>query len=123
MAGNTATIDVHTLRVQWDSHSSMASICTFWGISKDQLIRLRDVLPLPKRHDRSLRFKPKRRDNVDPSEDEIWNRLVFKIQAGWDAQTELARRVTKPMDVRMPIVETPDDARDFLDDVNKECEW
>ena len=123
MAGNTSAINIATLRIQWDSHSSMAAICTHWTISKDQLIRLRDVLPLPKRHDRSLRFKPKRIGQTDPSEDEIWNRLVFKIQAGWDSQTELNRRVTKPMDFRTPSVETPDDCRDFIDDVNRDCEW
>lgn len=123
MAGNTSTINFATLRIQWDSHSSMAAICTHWTISKDQLIRLRDVLPLPKRHDRSLRFKPKRAGNVDPTEDEIWNRLVFKIQAGWDEQTELNRRVTKPVEFRTPRVETPEDVRNFIDDVNRDCEW
>lgn len=123
MAGNTSTINFATLRIQWDSHSSMAAICTHWTITKDQLVRLRDVLPLPKRHDRSLRFKPKRSGRVDPTEDEIWNKLVFRIQANWDEQTELARRVTKPMEFRAPIVETPEDARGFIDDVNRDCEW
>jgi hypothetical protein len=44
--GNTTTIDVQTLRMQWSSHSTMASICTYWSISRDQLIRLRDVYAL-----------------------------------------------------------------------------
>ena len=122
MAGNTAAINFATLRVQWDSHSSMASICSFWTISRDQLIRLRDVLPLPKRHDRSLRFKPKRSDRADPSEDEIWNKLVFRIQATWTEEQELARRVTKPQAFSLRVVETPDDVRDFLDDVNRDGE-
>jgi hypothetical protein len=122
MAGNTATIDVQTLRIQWNSHSSMAAICTFWDISKDQLIRLRDVLPLPKRHDRALRFKPKRSAQVDPSEDEIWNRLVFKIQATWTAEQELARRVSKPQEFRLRVVDTPDDLRRQIDDVNRHGE-
>lgn len=119
MRGNTATIDVATLRVQWDSHSSMAAICTFWDISKDQLIRLRDVLPLPKRHDRSLRFKPKRSEQRDPTEDEIWNQIVFRIQAGWTEEQELARRVTKPQWFTVRTVETPDDMRHYLDDMNR----
>jgi hypothetical protein len=51
--GNTTTIDVQTLRMQWSSHSTMASICTYWSISRDQLIRLRDVYSLAKRHDRT----------------------------------------------------------------------
>lgn len=119
MAGNTATIDFRTLRIQWNSHSSMAAICTHWTISRDQLIRLRDVLPLPKRHDRSLRFKPKRSDRSDPTEDEIWNQLVFKIQATWTEEQELARRVTKPQQFSLRVVETPDDMRNFLDDLNR----
>lgn len=123
MAGNTSAINFATLRVQWDSHSSMAAICSYWSISKDQLVRLRDVLPLPKRHDRALRFKPKRAGRVDPTEDEIWNKIVFQIQATWDEQTELARRVTKPVSFRAPIVETTEQTRDFLDDVNRDFEW
>lgn len=123
MAGNTSAINIATLRVQWDSHSSMAAICSYWTISKDQLVRLRDVIPLAKRHDRSLRFKPKRAGRTDPTEDEIWNQIVFRIQAGWDEQTELARRVTKPVNFRTPIVQTPEECRDFLDDVNRDCEW
>jgi len=122
MAGNTAAIDFATLRIQWDSHSSMAAICTHWTISRDQLIRLRDVLPLPKRHDRSLRFKPKRSDRSDPSEDEIWNKLVFRIQANWTEEQELARRVTKPQAFTIRTVETPDHMRHFLDDVNRQEE-
>lgn len=122
MAGNTAAINFATLRVQWDSHSSMASICSFWTISRDQLIRLRDVLPLAKRHDRSLRFKPKRIGRVDPTEDEIWNQIVFRIQAGWDQHTELARRVTKPLEFRTPVVQTPDECIDFINDVNRDIE-
>ena len=123
MAGNTAAINFQTLRVQWDSHSSMAAICSYFSISKDQLIRLRDVLPLAKRHDRSLRYKPKRAGRVDPTEDEIWNCLVFRIQAGWDEQTELNRRVSKPVNFQTPIVDTPEEARDFLNDSNRDAEW
>jgi hypothetical protein len=122
MRGNTTTIDFRTLRIQWDSHSSMAAICTHWTITRDQLIRLRDVIPLPKRHDRSLRFKPKRSDQCDPTEDEIWNRLVFKIQASWTDEQELARRVVKPQVFSVRVVETPDDMRDYLDDVNRDGE-
>jgi RNase P subunit RPR2 len=58
--GNTTTIDVQTLRMQWSSHSTMASICTYWSISRDQLIRLRDVYSLAKRHDRTKRRKGER---------------------------------------------------------------
>lgn len=122
MAGNTTTIDVGTLRVQWASHSSQAAICAYWTITRDQLIRLRDVLPLPKRHDRALRYKPKRSEQVDPTEDEIWNKLVFKIQATWDEATELQRRVSKPSVLSLKQVRLEGEARDFIDDVSRDCE-
>lgn len=122
MAGNTSTINFKTLRVQWDSHSSMAAICSYWTITRDQLVRLRDVLPLAKRHDRALRFKPKRVGRVDPTEDEIWNQIVFRIQAGWDEATELSRRVTKPQAVDLRIVPLDDETQRHIDDWNRDYE-
>lgn len=122
MAGQTSTIDFATLRIQWASHSAMASICSYWSITKDQLIRLKTVAGLPARNDRSLRFKP-RGPRKDPTEDEIWNKLVFQVQANWDEATEMARRVNKPVTFRTPIVNTPDECKQFLDDVNRDAEW
>lgn len=69
MGGNTATIDVSTLRVQWDSQMPMIDICTHWTISRDQLIGLRDKLELAKRHDRALRRKPPRYVGPDAEEE------------------------------------------------------
>lgn len=110
MAGITATIDVQTLRVQWLSHSSMASICAYWTISKDQLIRLRDVVPLPKRHDRRLRFKPKRSDYRDPTPAEI-RRACRDLQAAWDDRTREERAVTKPRQFSIRPIEMTPEAR------------
>lgn len=104
--GNTATIDFATLRMQWESHSSMASICTYWTITKDQLIRLRDVLPLPKRHDRRFRFKPKRSEYRDPTPDEI-RAGCLEVQAMWDERTEIERRVQKPQAFQLRTYEMP----------------
>lgn len=103
MAGNTATIDVTTLRIQWESHSSMASIASYWTITKDQLIRLRDHHDLPLRHDRRLRFKPDRRGYRDPTPREIEQRCK-EVQAKWDNATEYQRRVVKgdhPFELRV----------------------
>ena len=105
MPGNTATIDVAVLRIQWDSQIPMAAICTHWTISKDQLVRLRDVLPLPKRMDRSLRYKPPRDPGPDDAE-ELASRSslslapqiaarVTCVQVTWSEETRLARTVTK----------------------------
>jgi len=57
-----------TLRHCWQSGSTIAEICTL-GISKDQFIRLRTVLQLPLRMDRSQRAKPPR--HRDPTRREI----------------------------------------------------
>lgn len=52
-----------TLRHIWASGSTYAEITLFLGVSRDQVIRLRDKLALPLRHDRSLRKKgPRHRD-------------------------------------------------------------
>lgn len=106
MAGVTATIDFATLRVQWDSHSAMAAICTHWSITKDQLIRLKSVVPLPPRHDRRFRFKPKRSEYRDPTPDEI-REACLRVQATWDARTEIERRVQKPQAFQLRTYETP----------------
>lgn len=106
MAGNTATIDVQTLRLQWSSHSSMAAICTYWSITKDQLIRLRDVLPLPKRLDRSLRYKPSLSSYRDPTPREI-AQACREIQAKWDDTTRAARAGHKEQLVRLRVVQLP----------------
>jgi len=108
MAGSTATIDLRTLRIQWDSHSSMAAICSFWTITKDQLVRLKGVVPLAPRHDRRLRYKPKRSEYRDPTPEEI--RLgCIEIQARWDARTREERAVTKRQAVQLRRIETSDD--------------
>ena len=47
-----------TLRRVWASGSTYAEMTLFLGVTKDQLFRLRDRLPLPLRLDRSKRAKP-----------------------------------------------------------------
>ena len=119
MAGVTHTIDFQTLRIQWDSHSAMAAICTHWSITKDQLIRLKAVVPLPPRHDRRFRFKPKRSEYRDPTPQEIKDACA-RIQATWDARTEVDRRVQKPKAFTLRRVETPDELQEGSD---FEADW
>jgi hypothetical protein len=101
MAGNTSAIDLAVLRVQWESQIPMAAICTHWTVTKDQLVRLRDHYALPKRHDRSLRYKPPRDPGPDDAE-ELASReslslapqiaaRVTCVQAMWTEQTRLDR--------------------------------
>ena len=118
MAGNTATIDFATLRIQWDSHSAMAAICSYWTITKDQLIRLKSVVPLTPRHDRRFRFKPKRSEMRDPTPREI-EQAKREIQARWDEATREARCVIKSRPITLAPIELSDEARaamEWVDD-------
>jgi hypothetical protein len=122
LRGNTAAIDFATLRIQWDSHSAMASICSYWSVSKDQLIRLKAVVPLPPRHDRRLRFRPDRTEPDDPTPSQI-KAACREIQARWDDNTRRLRAVSKPQEFEVPYVEVPPEAREFFDDINRETQW
>jgi hypothetical protein len=119
MAGSTATIDFSTLRIQWASHSSMFAICSYWTISKDQLIRLKTVANLPPRHDRRFRFKPKRSETRDPTPREI-EQACKEIQAKWDARTREERSVIKTQHVTIRFVPAPDEAEQIIRDHNRE---
>jgi len=106
MAGDTSRIDIQTLKLQWSSHSSYAAICTYWTVTRDQLIRLRCVLPLPARHDRKLRHRPQRASPPSAAEiaaSEASLELapaiaarVTCVQALWDDRTRAERHVLKP---------------------------
>jgi len=114
VAGNTATIDFKTLRVQWASHLSMHYICTHWTITKDQLIRLKTVADLPPRHDRRLRFRPQRGETKDPTPAELIARAA-EVRAGWDEDTELRRQGIKPQPYRVPEISLSPEAREIFE--------
>ena len=114
MAGITATIDLNLLRIQWDSHSAMVAICTHWTITKDQLIRLKGVVPLAPRHDRRFRFKPKRSESRDPTPSEI-RAATKRIRATWDEATEQERRVVKTQFFQMRSYSLPEELQDSPD--------
>lgn len=135
MAGITATIDRLTLRAQWDSYIPMAVICQHWTITKDQLVRLRDVWELPLRLDRKRRYKPSRLERMlDPDEDELAAseasldlapmvaERVTTIQARWSAEVRAERQVTKAEPFRLARVEVPEEMRETLDNINRDCE-
>ncbi len=121
MAGDTTAIDIQTLRIQWQSHSSMAAIASYWTITKDQLVRLRDVYELPLRHDRRLRFKPNHREQRDPSPREIEQRCK-EVRAQWDDATERSRRVCKGETTRVEIqvIDLSPEQRHFFDQTNQD---
>ena len=122
MAGNTSRIDLAILRIQWASHSSYAAICSYWTVSRDQIIRLKQKLPLPPRHDRRLRFRPERYS--EPSAEEIAAsetslnlaplvaERVTCVTSLWTEDIRHQRQVTKPQGVFLSPVEMPDDMDD-----------
>jgi hypothetical protein len=133
MAGDTSRIDLATLRGQWASHSSYAALCSFWTVTREQIIRLKHVLPLPPRHDRRLRFRPPRNEKPTPEEiaaSESSLSLAPMVAARatcvtsqWTDEVRLQRQVTKPTAFRMTPVETPEELRDVFSDLNRESQW
>lgn len=134
MAGDTSRIDIATLKLQWSSHSSYAAICSYWTITKDQLVRLRDVLPLPLRTDRKLRYRPPRSmEHPSPaelraSEESLSLAPMIAARATcvtihWTEEVRASRRVSKPEVLRLDVVETSPDIRDMCDDLNREVQW
>ena len=133
MAGDTSRIDLATLRIQWASHSSYADICSYWTVTRDQLIRLRCVLPLPPRHDRRLRHRPCRAAPPTPEEiaaSEASLDLapavaarVTCVQITWDDRTRAERQVTKPTMWTLAEIEVPEESRQFFDDLNRDAKW
>lgn len=126
MRGDTSRIDIATLKVQWASHSSYAAICTFWTVTRDQLVRLRDVVPLPPRHDRRLRYKPPRPEKPTPEEiaaSEASLDLAPMVAARatvesslWTEEVRALRQVRKPAAFRLAQVDVPDDLQHLLDE-------
>lgn len=119
MAGNTSTIDLSVLRVQWDSHSAMAAICAYWSITKDQLIRLKTVASLPPRHDRALRWGGQRGEPRDPTPREI-KQACLEIQSRWDDRTREERAVLKRQSATLRFLPVPEEAEDVVREHNSE---
>jgi len=101
MAGITATISVQQFRKDWLDHKPISELCELYTITKDQVIRLRDVWALPLRHDRRLRAKPKRQRDPTPTEIEA---ACLRIQSRWDETTRENRAVYKTQHVSVRTV-------------------
>jgi len=136
MPGKTATIDAATLRVQWNSYLPMGAICQHWTITVHQLVRLREVWGLPPRNDRKRRYKPSRLERMlDPDEAELaasQNKLDLAPmvaeraaleQLTWSDEVRAERQVVKPEPFRLSRFETPEEVRDYVDDLNSEAQW
>jgi hypothetical protein len=136
MAGNTAIIDRATLKAQWDSYQPLQSIAAYWTVSVHQLIRLRVVWEFDPRNDRSRRYKPTRLERMlDPDENEIAAseasldlapmvaERVTVVQATWSLADREERKAVKVPPLRLAPVEVPEEYREMLDDLNRECQW
>lgn len=136
MAGNTAVIDQATLRAQWLSYKPLGEIAQYWTCTVHQLIRLREAWELPPRNDRKRRYKPSRLERMlDPDEDELAAseasldlapmvaERVTCVQATWSEEVRAERQMVKPEPFRLARIDTPDEMRDAVDDLNQEAEW
>lgn len=114
MAGITATISIQAFAADWATHMPIADICARFTITKDQVLRLRDVWNLPLRNDRRLRFKPARGSSRDPTPSEI-RRACLAIQATWDDRTREDRAVVKSQQFVLKRIELSADALEALE--------
>jgi hypothetical protein len=114
MAGVTATISVAAFRADWATHMPITALCDRWTITKDQVLRLRDLWELPLRNDRRLRYKPKRCEYRDPTPREIV-KACKDIQARWDDRTREERSVVKNRPVTLARIELSPEARAELE--------
>jgi hypothetical protein len=128
MPGNTTRVERSILELQWDAYIPMAAICQHWTITKDQLVRLRDVWELPLRLDRKRRYKPSRLERMlDPDEDELVAsqasldlapmvaERVTCVQATWSEEVRAERQAIKPEPFRLARIETPEEMQDCQD--------
>ena len=82
----------------------IAVLCCNYTISRDQVIRLRDVWELPLRHDRRRRHVSR---NGDPTPEEIAERCL-EVQAAWDDATRQKRHWKQPMPWEVMEIELPE---------------
>ena len=119
MAGVTATISIESFAADWATHMPIADLCTRFTITKDQVLRLRDVWNLPLRNDRRLRFKPAKGESRDPTPGEI-RKACLEIQSRWDDRTRGERQVIKARQFVLKRIELTNDAREALEGFSDE---
>lgn len=136
MAGNTAAISVAAFRSAWEAHVPIRHLCVAFTITRDQVTRLKFVWGLPPRHDRALRWKPGKEDREpEPDADELaaseasldlapWVAdQVTNVHVQWTDRTWEERRVEKTPEFRLARCEVPEEYREMVDDLNRECQW
>lgn len=104
--GNTATIQMTVFRADWIAGLPIASLCSHYSISKDQVVRLRDLWELPLRNDRSKRRRHPDAKKGDPTPEEIRVRCL-EIQKTWSDKTRQDRHWKTPTEWIIPLCEIP----------------
>lgn len=104
--GNTATISVQQFRADWIEGLPIADLCANYTVSRDQVIRLRDIWSLPLRHDRRARARRPRAGQADPTPEQIRERCL-EIQATWDDATRESRHWRHAVPYILPLVSIP----------------
>jgi hypothetical protein len=119
MAGTTATIDFATLRIQWDSHSSMAAICTHWTITKDQLIasQVRGRVAAPARPPIPLQAETLRVPRSDSAQ--RYARRARRLPSQVGRRTREERAVIKTQNVTLRFFSVPDGCEHMLEDADE----
>lgn len=101
--GNTTTISVVSFTADWNAGLPIALLCQAYSISKDQVVRLRDLWNLPLRHDRRKRKRQAGHDS-DPTPEEIHLRCL-EVQATWSDRMRQERYWEKHRDWVVPNVD------------------
>jgi len=101
-------------RADWESGLPIAVLCSSYSISRDQVVRLRDLWDLPLRHDRRNR-KRQAGYRRDPTPEEIRARCL-EIQATWSDKVREDRHWRKPQVWAVPIVQIPSDGASWPDE-------
>lgn len=92
-------VDEKQFKLDWAAGIPLMDLSVKYEISRDAVTAVRDRLGLPKRYDRKLRHKPKRRPDPSPAAIE---QSCKEIRAKWDEKTEVDRRGYKAIEWQIP---------------------
>lgn len=90
---NWRTVDREQFTRDWNENLTIQEICEKHSLTKDQVIRLRDVFACPKRMNRKLRRKPLK--SADPTPEYI-EKCCIILRNSWTRREERWRRKYVP---------------------------
>lgn len=102
--GDTTKINVVSFRADWNAGLPIAVLCVTYSVSRDQVVRLRDIWKLPLRHDRRKRHVAR---NADPTPEQIAARSL-EVQEKWSDKVREDRHWKKVKPWRILEIELPE---------------